>query len=226
MASGQITIYTQSVDYGGGRGAKYSNLIANWNLDANNYLTLSEAGYSTNDDTWWICTSRNTSDGYQMIFQVQYNTGSGWRTLYDARENIKGPCSSFTWRTGTNVKATLERLCNGWGGTSLSQPGQLRIVYGASRPPAPDAGYPYAFPDLNYSAASQVPISVPVETDYRPGARRIAGTWQSLNRNGGACYRVGSGEMRTDDGGTATNDPPKRKYNDQFYNMKKIGANQ
>lgn len=225
MASGLITIFTQSVDYGGGRGAKYSNLILNWNLDQNNYLTVSENSYSTNDGTWWICTSRNTSDGYQMIFQVQYDSGSGFQTIYDARENIKGPCSSFTWRTGTNVKATLERLCNGWGGARLTQPGQLRFLYGASRPPAPDAGYPYAFPDLAYSVPSQIPVSIPVETDYRPGARKINGVWQSLNRNGGACYRIGHGEMRTDDD-QPTGNPPSIKRDGVFYNMKKIGENQ
>lgn len=59
--------------------------------------------------------------------------------------------------------------------------------------------------------------------DYRPGQRKVNGQWFSLNRSNGVCDRVGYGEMRTLDGGVGTNDPPSRKQNGVWYNMKKIG---
>lgn len=63
------------------------------------------------------------------------------------------------------------------------------------------------------------------QLDYRPGARKLSGTWESHNRNGGAADRIGYGTMRTSDGGTGTGDPPSRKSSGTWYNQKKIGAN-
>lgn len=61
---------------------------------------------------------------------------------------------------------------------------------------------------------------------YRPGDRKINGTWESHNRTGGVCDRHGYGEMKTCNGGVGTDDPPKIKTNGTWYNMKKIGAHQ
>lgn len=60
---------------------------------------------------------------------------------------------------------------------------------------------------------------------YRPGQRKINGTWQSHNRNGGVCDRHGYGEMKSSHGGVATDDPPYRKTSGTWYNQRKIGAN-
>ena len=62
---------------------------------------------------------------------------------------------------------------------------------------------------------------------YRPGERKVSGTWSSTNRSGGACERKVSGtwtEMTTCDGGTGTGDPPSRKTSGTWYNQRKIGA--
>lgn len=59
---------------------------------------------------------------------------------------------------------------------------------------------------------------------YRPGERKINGEYKSLNRSGGACERKGHGEMRTIDGGVGTSDPPSRKQNGTWYNMRKVGT--
>ena len=62
---------------------------------------------------------------------------------------------------------------------------------------------------------------------YRPGERKVSGTWSSHNRSGGACERKASGtwtEMRTIDGGTGTGDEPTRKQSGTWYNQRKIGA--
>lgn len=60
---------------------------------------------------------------------------------------------------------------------------------------------------------------------YRPGDRKVNGTWESHNRTGGVCDRHGYGEMKTSNGGVGTDDPPKRKTSGTWYNMKKLGAN-
>lgn len=62
--------------------------------------------------------------------------------------------------------------------------------------------------------------------DYRPGQRLIGGTWQSHNRSGGRCHRLVGGqwtEMRTENGGVGTGNPPLRRVNNAWVNQKKVG---
>ena len=225
--SGQFTIYTLSVDYGGGRGHFYSNMLVNWNLSNTNYLTISEASYDTNESNWWICSSNPTSSAYQLIFQVQFRpTGGDWQVLYDNRVDVKGPCSSYTYQTGTNVKANLETFANNWSGVQLTQAGELRVCYGCTLAPAPSPSYPNAFPDLSYSASSQVPEPIPVIVDYHPGAT-WSGEWKSHNRSGGASniYNNGWQEMKTKNGGEEDTDPPSIWHSATTKkNMRKIGS--
>lgn len=66
----------------------------------------------------------------------------------------------------------------------------------------------------------------PNPPDYRPGGRLISGTWQSHNRSGGRCHRLVGGqwtEMRTENGGTGTGNPPLRRTNNTWYNQRKVG---
>lgn len=60
---------------------------------------------------------------------------------------------------------------------------------------------------------------------YRPGQRKVSGTWQSHNRDGGVCDRHGYGTMESSFGGQRTDDPPFIKSNGTWYNQKKCGAN-
>ena len=62
--------------------------------------------------------------------------------------------------------------------------------------------------------------------DYRPGQRLVGGTWQSHNRSVGKCNRLVSGawtEMRTENGGVGTGNPPSRMVNNAWVNQKKVG---
>lgn len=59
------------------------------------------------------------------------------------------------------------------------------------------------------------------ELDYRPGQRKVGGTWRSHNRSGGVCDRHGYGEMRTTEG---TGNPPSIKKNGAWRNQARIGA--
>lgn len=64
------------------------------------------------------------------------------------------------------------------------------------------------------------------EKDYRPGERKISGTWSSHNRSAGKCERKVSGtwtEMRTIDGGVGTGNEPTRKQSGTWYNQRKVG---
>ena len=60
---------------------------------------------------------------------------------------------------------------------------------------------------------------------YRPGQRKINGTWESHNRSAGHCDRIGYGEMKSSNGGAGTDDPPSLKASGTWYNQRKIGAN-
>lgn len=67
----------------------------------------------------------------------------------------------------------------------------------------------------------------PLPADYRPGEHKVNGTWMSHNRNGGACERKVNGswvELRTENGGVGTDNPPYRKQNGVWYNMRQIGV--
>lgn len=170
-ATGTITLYIESVDYNGGgtytRGAKYSNLNARWNVNDNGYLTLTEESYSTDDGYWWICSSLPTDiNRYFVSWSVQFQPdGESWQTLYSAKVAVKGPCPDLDYTTGTNVKAMMETFCNNFPGVQLTKSGMLRVVCGANLAPAPDSGFPYAFPNDVYSEASQVPVHIDVSWD-------------------------------------------------------------
>lgn len=67
----------------------------------------------------------------------------------------------------------------------------------------------------------------PLPADYRPGERKVSGTWYSHNRTGGMCHRKVNGswvEMRTLDGAVGTGNPPSRKTNGTWYNQMLLGA--
>lgn len=66
----------------------------------------------------------------------------------------------------------------------------------------------------------------PLPADYRPGQRKISGTWYSHNRTGGVCSRKVSGfwsELRTLNGGSGTGNPPSRRTSGTWYNQYKLG---
>lgn len=76
------------------------------------------------------------------------------------------------------------------------------------------------------SAATTVTLDAQWLNSYRPGERKISGTWTSTNRQAGACERKTNGywdDLRTIDGGTGTGDPPSRKSSGTWYNQRKCG---
>lgn len=231
MASttGTITCHTDSVDYGGGRGAQYSNITLRWNLEGTT-IRFNEEGYSTNSQNWWICNSNASDENqYRLELKVQFQpTGQGWQDMFTTSKIILGPCYNYDWTTGTNVKAILEELSARIPAINLPGSGNLRVLYyaaGTASTPAPSASYPYAFPNSVYSEASQVPIFI--ELDYRPGTiRNSSGTWVSHNRSGGTAHiRNGSWkEMKTSGGHSEKGNAPSiMDQNKTWLNQLKLG---
>ena len=290
MSSGQVTLSTQSVDYGGGRGARTITNVINWNVDANGNISFSQASVSGN--TWWICGTASWY-GVHLVPQVSYD-GTNWVNLADEFQAVE-ICPGTT-----DTKTMSTTLIGRLGSYHLNGDCSLRFLYYANAAPAPTPDLPNAFPDSGYSAAVQVPVHVDVSWDatlkydanggsptpgdqtqrvsgesatftisstrpartrfrfegwqlgstiyqpggqvsvpksaptqtltavweayYRPGERKISGVSRSLERSGGACERKGYGEMLTIKGGVESSDPPSRKQNGTWYNMRKVGT--
>ena len=78
----------------------------------------------------------------------------------------------------------------------------------------------------NTKAWQDIRVVNTLPPDYRPGQRLISGNWQSHNRSGGRCHRLVNGtwtEMRTENGGAGTGNPPLRMSNNTWYNQRKVG---
>lgn len=229
--SGDLHIRTISVNYngsrgdqphggqGGGNGVIFDTVLG-WDIDENNILRVhykSESG-SSGFGYWGIC---GTAPGYGVVSKVLFSEdGTNWRTLKEVFREVS------ICPTTTNVSRTLRGLAADYGPIQLTAPGYLKISYGANRPPGPSWALPISFPSEAISETDQTEIYIPVVVDYRPGERKINGTSQSLNRDGGVCDRKGYGEMKSSLGGSGTDDPPSRKASGVWYNQRKLGANQ
>lgn len=84
-----------------------------------------------------------------------------------------------------------------------------------------------SLPSINVDAMDMgVSIKNIAPKDYRPGATYNGTDYMSHNRNGGMCnYWNGTEwvEMRTQNGGVGTNNPPLCYHDGQYFNQYKIG---
>lgn len=221
MASGTVILSTQSVDYPSGRGHVVLTNNIGWSTSGNT-ISFSNQGSSDNvGGTWVLCGENN----YHLIMepQVSYDGGNNWTALAHLTKPIS-TCNT-SQSNYTNAVNSSNELINQLGSYTLSGNCLLRFLYCTNSAPAPTAQLPYAFPDSGYSAATQVPVVV--EVSYRPGERKVSGTWRSHNRSGGKCERKSNGswyEMKTTNGGTGTGDEPTRKSSGTWYNQRKIGV--
>lgn len=155
-SSGSVRITTQSVDYGGGRGAIYLYNTVGWNVDNNGNISFTSISSEDNvGGTWGVCGS---SAGYGLTLepQVSYNGGSSWVSL-DSKFYEAAICPSLT-----NTIQISTVLIGQLGSYHLNGNCQLRFLYYANRTPAPSASLPNSFPNASYSAAVQVPVEVDV----------------------------------------------------------------
>lgn len=148
----QLVLKTESVDYGGGRGAQTIRTTVNVSVN-NSTLSFSHGG--TSGSTYWgLC---GTTTAYRICVDAQYKIGSGsWSTIAH-NEMAVAICPSLT-----NVVSVVGGLVNGLPSVTVSGNGSLRMIYYANRNPAPSADLPNAFPNSSYAEASQTPITVDV----------------------------------------------------------------
>lgn len=202
MASGTIECIVKSIDYGGGIGHVTMKSVFNWNVDANSVLTVSydhSESISGGAQSWGIC---GTTTGYGIYAFAQYSTdGVNWVDIMSAPVVEVAICPSLT-----NVYNTMATCFSQFRPAQLTDSGQLRIVYGANRAPAPSASLPNSFPSYVQTEGQQVPVHIDVSWDAK----------LRYNANGGS--NAPAGETVKEAGAshtfTVSNQQPTRKHFD------------
>lgn len=162
MSSGTITLRTESVDYGGGRGTAVLTNTIGWSVDNSGRISFSNNGSWDNVGGSWVLCGENN---YHLIMepQVSYNNGASWQSLAHLTHAITS-CSASTY---TNAVAASNTLINQLGTYQLSGNCLLRFIYCTNSEPAPSASLPNAFPSARYSEATQTPVVVDVSWTAR-----------------------------------------------------------
>lgn len=162
MSSGTITLTTQSVDYGGGRGAVWLYNDIGWSVNGSGQISFSNRGSRDSAGGSWVLCGENN---YHLILepQVSYNNGASWTALTTLTHAINS-CSASTY---TNAVAASNTLINQLGTYQLSGNCLLRFIYCTNSEPAPSAALPNAFPSARYSEATQTPVVVDVSWTAR-----------------------------------------------------------
>lgn len=160
MASGQVTLTTQSVDYGGGRGHITLTNVIGWEVNDNSDISFWQISTSHTTNFWGLCYG---SGPYYVHLkpQVSYDNGATWVTLADASHIVDSACGGH-WSTYVNTITMSTTLINSLGSYHLTGDCQLRFLYYMDPTPAPSAADPNAFPNSSYSEVSQVPVHVEV----------------------------------------------------------------
>lgn len=155
MSSGTITVSTQSVDYGGGRGARTLTNVIGWLVDNTGKISFSSISSTDNvGGNWGVCTTG--SGRLYLEAQVSYDNGSTWQTVTSS-DMARAVCPSLT-----NAVSASITLIGQLDTPTLSGDCLLRILYYADGTPSPSPDLPYAFPNSSYSAATQVPVHIDV----------------------------------------------------------------
>lgn len=164
MSSGLLTLSTQSVDYGGGRGAVVLTNRIGWNVDNSGNITFSNQGSSDNVGGSWVLCGENN---YHLILepQVSYDGGHNWTALAHLTKAISTCNTSYS--NYTNAVSASNELIGQLGSYHLTGNCKLRFLYCTNSAPAPSASLPNAFPDSGYSAATQVPVDIDVSWTAR-----------------------------------------------------------
>ena len=158
MASGTITLTTQSVDYGGGRGAVYLYNDLGWSVDDNGNISFWSISSRDNAGGSWTLYSSIPGADYHLVMEVQVDYGGGWQTV----KSVNSPRIGTVAEGGLNAISASLNCINQLGSVHLDRDCSMRMLYYANRTPAPTYDYPNAFPDSGYSAAVQVPVHVDV----------------------------------------------------------------
>ena len=139
---------------------------------------------------------------YDYILNYNANGGSG----APASDTYSTELTSHTFTVSSTIPTLAAHSFDGWMYNGVTYHGGDTITL--------------------TSANTTVTLDAQWLNSYRPGERKISGTWTSTNRQAGACERKTNGywdDLRTIDGGTGTGDPPSRKSSGTWYNQRKCG---
>ena len=162
-SSGQITLSTQSVDYGGGRGAITLTNVIGWSVDNSSNISFWSISSSDNAGGYWGICYGSGPYYVRLIPQVSYDNGGSWNDLASATHLVNSMCTDPPDTAHyTNTISMSLTLIGSLGSYHLSGNCLLRFLYYMDPTPAPSASNPNAFPNESYSAAVQVPVDVDV----------------------------------------------------------------
>lgn len=161
--SGQVTLITESVDYGGGRGAVTLTNVIGWSVGDDSKISFWSISSSDNSGGYWgLCYGSNPYY-VRLVPQVSYNGGSTWANLDEKKHLVSFQCTNPSQPANyTNVVTMSLTLIGQLGSYTLTGDCQLRFLYYMDPTPAPSAANPRSFPNSSYSSVSQVPVYVDV----------------------------------------------------------------
>lgn len=162
-SSGQITIYTESVDYGGGRGAVTLTNVVGWSVNDNSDISFWSISSSDNVGGYWGICYGSGPYYVRLVPQVSYDNGGSWVNLDMKTHLVNSQCTvppDIAHYTNTITMSVT--LINQLGSYHLSGDCQLRFLYYMDPTPAPSSSNPNAFPNSSYSEAVQVPVHIDV----------------------------------------------------------------
>ena len=214
-------------------GRHYADLVVNLNISVSNHPNNSQNSFAASDFAIIGLGNLNPKNNYPFGPGVYYESGlpapesiptnlvvAEFRgdtlrpnpnrvSLWTASSGmvINSESSEGTWSHNVSVTRTIEFSTSG-----RDEPVLVWAISGT------DPG--------QVSWLDQTVWSSLADFDYRPGNVRYGGHWKSTNRDGGKCHIRQGGqwvEMRTIDGGSGTNDPPKRRSGGVWKNQYLIG---
>ena len=167
------------------------------------------------EDWIWIGVEFYNPQPASWTATLNYNANGGSGAPSTQTASVSPSLSSHAFSVSVTVPTWGNYIFLGWSDSPVSGSGTMA--------------------DVDYIGGDTVTVtqSSPSKTiyavwekDYRPGERKISGTWRSHNRSAGKCERKVSGtwtEMRTIDGGVGTGNEPTRKSSGTWYNQRKVG---
>lgn len=195
-------------DYGEG-GAKKADCVIS--------ISYANVSYTINDDNSITVEGDITGD-------TLVRTATGVSSTHDQtiRASFNGQ-QTFSQTVATASSGTY----------NLNIPDHFSVTIPPSNNPQP--AYPAAIEFYNATTGTYSPdqfylgiiITNPNPPDYRPGSTWNGSSWVSHNRSAGkANIFTGSNwrEMRTQDGGTGTGNPPTIRHSSEWKNQRKTGT--
>lgn len=202
-------------DYGG-HGTDQPGVKATCTISIN----YSNIAYTINNDNSITVTGEITG---AILTRTYVRTSqdsqeiTSWFNDQQTFHTVVGTSQAGTW--DLNIPNTFSVTIPPSNNPQFQWPASIHYKNRNTNNPDPSPQYP---PDEFYFGLG---IKNPNPPDYRPGEDR-QNSWKSHNRSGGKANILVNGtwtEMRTNDGGAGTGNPPYIRTNGNWINQRKIG---